>query len=82
VSSEAQKSVATMQAVLLPLHVKALTKNATMRIHISPQEIRDVIILNNSVYLPSSGTGKNENTLPPCRKNLQTMDFHVKEFLN
>ena len=80
-SNEAQNCVATLQAVLLPLHVKALTKNATMRLLISPQEIRDVIMLNNSMYLPSSGTGKNENTLPPSRKNFQSTDFRVKEFL-
>jgi len=53
VSNEAQNCVATLQAAFLPLHVKALTKNATMGLHISPQENRDVIILNNSMYLPS-----------------------------
>jgi hypothetical protein len=80
VNNEAQNGVATLQAAILPLHVKALRKNAKMRLHISPQEIRDVIMLNNSMYLPSSGTGKNENTLPPYRKNLQSTDFRVKEF--
>jgi hypothetical protein len=81
VSNEAQHCVATRQAALLPLHMKALTRNATMRLHISPQEIRDVIMLNNSMYLPSSGTEKNESTPPPCLKNLQSTDFCVKAFL-
>jgi len=57
VSNESQDSVATLREGPRALHVKALMRNATMRLHISPLAIRDVIMLNNSKLVPSSGTG-------------------------